>query len=259
MFEIGNSLRDARLRQKLDFPEVEQAVKIRARYLRALEDEEFDVLPAQTYVKGFLRSYAEFLGLDGQLYVDEYNSRFAVDDEHTLVRPRRSTARPRERRHRRLERNVLVGALVAIVAVTVLVFAAWRFGGAPDSETSVANLNERGSAAQAPARAARPTRRPAPVTPAAKPKPPTTTELVARAARDCWLEVHAGSATGRLLFQGTLEEGQRQRFVAKRIWMNVGVPENLRLRLNGKVVRLRTTGTPQVVIVSPSGIRPVTA
>ena len=64
MFEIGNSLREARLRQTLDFPEVEQATKIRGKYLRALEDEQFDILPGQTYVKGFLRTYSEYLGLD---------------------------------------------------------------------------------------------------------------------------------------------------------------------------------------------------
>ena len=90
MFEIGNSLREARLRQGLDFPEIEQGTKIRGKYLRALEDEQFDVLPAQTYVKGFLRSYAEYLGLDGQLYVDEYNSRFVVGEEEPQSRPRRS-------------------------------------------------------------------------------------------------------------------------------------------------------------------------
>src|SRR5436309_1521369 len=59
MFEIGNSLREARLRQHLDFPQVEQATKIRGKYLRALEEEQFEVLPSQTYVKGFLRTYVE--------------------------------------------------------------------------------------------------------------------------------------------------------------------------------------------------------
>jgi hypothetical protein len=59
VFEIGNSLREARLRQGLEFPEIEQATKIRGKYLRSLEEEQFDVLPGQTYVKGFLRSYAE--------------------------------------------------------------------------------------------------------------------------------------------------------------------------------------------------------
>src|SRR5262245_6232753 len=90
MFEIGSSLREARLRQGLDFPEVEQATKIRGKYLRALEDEQFHQLPAQTYVKGFLRSYAEYLGLDGQLYVDEFNSRYVVGEDELPYRPRRS-------------------------------------------------------------------------------------------------------------------------------------------------------------------------
>ncbi len=58
MFDIGSSLREARLRQELDFPELEERTKIRPKYLRALEDERFDILPAPTYVRGFLRSYA---------------------------------------------------------------------------------------------------------------------------------------------------------------------------------------------------------
>ena len=92
MFEIGNSLREARLRQSLELSDVERATKIRPKYLRALEDEQFELLPAQTYVKGFLNTYAEFLGLDGQLYVDEYNSRYVTREEEEPFRPRRSTA-----------------------------------------------------------------------------------------------------------------------------------------------------------------------
>jgi cytoskeletal protein RodZ len=247
MFEIGSSLRDARLRQRLDFPEIEQAVKIRAKYLRALEEEAFETLPAQTYVRGFLRAYAEHLGLDGQLYIDEYNSRFATTDEHTIVRPRRSTARPPQHRHRRMETHVLVIALTAIVAVTVLVFAAWKFGGPSGASTSVANLTDgRGGAA---AKRARPKK---PVVAAAP-----QARLVATAARSgSWLEVHSGTATGPLLFQGTLERGQSQRFAARRIWLNVAVPENLRLQLNGKRLPLRASGTPQVLVVSPSGLVP---
>src|SRR2546430_2996766 len=94
MFEIGNSLREARLRQQLDFPELEQQTKIRAKYLKALEAEDFDVLPAPTYVKGFLRNYADALGLEGQLYVDEYNSRFVTGEEDVPLRPRDYQRRP---------------------------------------------------------------------------------------------------------------------------------------------------------------------
>src|SRR5437660_7055259 len=110
MFEIGNSLREARLRKDLDFPELELGTKIRAKYLRALEDENFDQLPASTYVKGFLRTYADYLGLDGQLYVDEYNVRYASGDDVLERRVRGSSSssrRPRQRQRHRLESRVL--------------------------------------------------------------------------------------------------------------------------------------------------------
>ena len=127
MFEIGNSLREARLRQSLDFPEIEQGTKIRGKYLRALEDEQFDVLPAQTYVKGFLRSYAEYLGLDGQLYVDEYNSRFVVGEEE---HPRRALERPPRRSSRgvQVQSRVVLLTLLGIAAVTALFIVAWTRG-----------------------------------------------------------------------------------------------------------------------------------
>ncbi len=125
MFEIGNSLREARYRQQLELNEVEQATKIRARYLRALEEESFEVLPAQTYVKGFLRTYADYLGLDGQLYVDEYNSRYGVgeDEPREPVVARRSVA---QQRHRRLERRGVLFALAGLGALFALVIAAWN-------------------------------------------------------------------------------------------------------------------------------------
>src|SRR5713226_5090425 len=72
MFEIGSTLREARERQAFELADVERATKIRLRYLAALEEERFERLPGGAYAKGFLRSYAEFLGLEGQLFVDEY-------------------------------------------------------------------------------------------------------------------------------------------------------------------------------------------
>ena len=95
VFEIGNSLREARMRRGIEFAQAEQATKIRGKYLRALEEERFELLPSETYVKGFLRTYADYLGLDGQLYVDEFNSRFVAGRARN--RPRRSSARPQQR------------------------------------------------------------------------------------------------------------------------------------------------------------------
>ena len=69
---IGEVLKRARTRQKVDIRTVEEQTKIRTKYLRALENEEWDVLPGPAYAKGFLRTYAQFLGLDGDALVDEY-------------------------------------------------------------------------------------------------------------------------------------------------------------------------------------------
>src|SRR5207237_10642779 len=120
MFEIGSALREARERRGLSYSQVEEGTKIRARYIRALEDEDFGVLPGSTYSKGFLRAYADYLGLDGHLFIDEFNSRYhdpRNEDEHPIYPPsRRRVARQRR------ETNIVLIALAAIVAIATIVF-----------------------------------------------------------------------------------------------------------------------------------------
>jgi cytoskeleton protein RodZ len=242
VFEIGNSLREARLRQGLEFPELEQATKIRGKYLRALEQEEFEQLPGPTYVKGFLRSYAEYLGLDGQLYLDEYNSRFLVEEEAPF-RPRRSNAGRAQ--HRTIESNVVLLALAGIALVTALVFVAWRFGGSNDKQPIP---NPR--AATGKHKKAAPVRKPR------RPAAPVKAHLLLTATGgDCWLEVHKGSANGKLVYAGTLQAGSRPLdFTARRLWIIAGAPQNLTVKLDGKR-RAFPRGDPSIVLVSPKGIK----
>jgi cytoskeletal protein RodZ len=89
MPDIGATLREARMRQRIDISEIESETKIRAKYLRALENEEWDLLPGPTYVKSFLRTYAEALGLDGKLLIEEYKLRHErlSDVEMQPIRP----------------------------------------------------------------------------------------------------------------------------------------------------------------------------
>src|SRR5580692_8447420 len=72
MPEIGATLREARMRERIDVSEIEAKTKIRAKYLRALENEEWDLLPGPTFVKSFLRTYAQALGLDDKALLEEY-------------------------------------------------------------------------------------------------------------------------------------------------------------------------------------------
>jgi cytoskeletal protein RodZ len=74
--DIGSTLREARMRAHIDISEVETRTKIRARYLRAMENEEWDLLPGPVYVKSFLRTYGDFLGLDSRMLVEDYKRRY---------------------------------------------------------------------------------------------------------------------------------------------------------------------------------------
>ena len=119
MAEIGSTLRETRIRKKIDITTVEDATKIRAKYLRAIENEEWSVLPGPTYVKTFLRTYAQYLGLDAHLLVDEYAARFEEPEELELP------AFAREPRIRtRVERVGPPSRLVAggLIALLILVF-----------------------------------------------------------------------------------------------------------------------------------------
>jgi hypothetical protein len=227
VFDIGTTLRDARTRQGLDFPELEELTKIRPKYLRALEDERFDILPAPTYVRGFLRSYAEALGLEPQPFVDEYNSRFTVLDEDYTIRTRRVPARRVERNGR--ESRIAVVALLGIAIVTALVIAAWRFGG-PSAE-KVPGLAVQGQGQRTATTKGR-------------------VHLVVRAVGGrSWMEVRSGAVGGRLLFGGTLEPGGFKEFRGSRLRLALAEPRNVTVRLNGNLVDL-PAGTAFVVTAS---------
>jgi len=215
VFEIGASLREARTRQGLDFNEMEHRTKVRAKYLRALEDEQFRVLPGHTYIKGFLRTYADALGLDGQLYVDEYNSRFVVGEDDQPVRMRR-VPQARQRKERR-ESRLVVLALASIAVVTALVIAAWKFGAT--DEPQVRGVN-------APAGVASP-----------------TVTVVVRGARGAsYMEVRLGSRAGTPIYRGTLERGQRRAFTRPKLFVSLASPANVEVVVDGKRASVPASG-----------------
>ncbi|MCJ7491089.1 MAG: helix-turn-helix domain-containing protein, partial [Dehalococcoidia bacterium] len=112
MFEIGTTLREARVRRKLTLQQVEEDTKIRVKYLQAMENEDFDVMPGSTYVKGFLRTYSTYLGIDPRIVLDEYNSRRVPGVENE---PFGGTSALRPRTHR--GRNTLV--FVAVLCLLI--------------------------------------------------------------------------------------------------------------------------------------------
>jgi hypothetical protein len=125
MPEIGAMLREARMRAHIDISEIETETKIRAKYLRALENEEWDLLPGPTFVKSFLRTYAEVLGLDAKLIVEEFKLRHERPSEFDL-QPIRATNAGRERR--KVRGPIVPRWAVGMLLVVALVIALYALG-----------------------------------------------------------------------------------------------------------------------------------
>jgi cytoskeleton protein RodZ len=115
--DIGSALKDARRRIGMDVKEAEERTKIRAKYLRALEAEDWEVLPAPAYVRGFLRTYGALLGLDGEHLADEFRRRYEAPG--ATVSPA-SEAVLQERRRAGGARPPSRGPLIAAVAVGIV-------------------------------------------------------------------------------------------------------------------------------------------
>jgi cytoskeletal protein RodZ len=121
---IGDVLKQARTRQGIEIREVEERTKIRTKYLRALESEDWDVLPSPAYAKGFLRTYAQLLGIDADAVVDEYRrqveSRLEPDSPLRIGEPvLEGRRRPGEPPPGRFGPLVLVG-LGVLAAIGIL-------------------------------------------------------------------------------------------------------------------------------------------
>jgi len=205
------------------------------------------MLPGEAYTKGFLRTYAEYLGLNSQLYIDEYNARFfRRDDDAPPLVPHA----PGEKR-RGPGRGILL-ALAAILAVGAAVagLAAWRLGGSSTPKKS------------SPPRSAGTTAAAPPAAPAAKPgtttRPAVATEAVLTsitAARGrCWLLVRAGGPKGTVLYVGILEQGQAKRFrFTTKLWMRMGRPDALDITVAGKAIDKTLPASPANLVLTPSG------
>jgi cytoskeleton protein RodZ len=149
MAEIGATLREARMRARIDVSEIEAQTKIRAKYLRALENEEWGLLPGPTFVKSFLRTYAQALGLDGKALVEEYRLAHEHPSE-AMLEPIVSTpqsrrtgrtqgrSQPRAGAGQRPSRGYMVAVGVIGVVIVVLIVLLLAGGSSPSKPPAAA-------------------------------------------------------------------------------------------------------------------------
>lgn len=178
---LGSTLRQARESRELPLREVEWATKIKAEYLQALEDEEFDKLPPATYARGFLRTYAFYLDLDPEPLIAEYNRIYAGAQEIVSTRP----AVRVPRRPLAVTPAMIAAVALVLVAIGFVIYLKNAFDRYQASRAAV----EPQATAQ-PHFAALPTPSPSPsASPSPSPKVYTGVEVVIRVDAPTWLRV----------------------------------------------------------------------
>ncbi|OFW60553.1 MAG: hypothetical protein A2133_11855 [Actinobacteria bacterium RBG_16_64_13] len=266
MPDIGNSLREARIRKGLSIKDVEAVTKIRTKYLEALEQGDYEILPGSTYVKAFLRSYATFLKVDGDALVEEYRRTHELRREEPGVTrvdvaqpPRsRTVAEKRKRKARRGQRgHALIGAL-AIVVVVLLAWLGSSWGRQDGATLSSDSISSTGSVTSVAGVSSTTTvSDPTAVSSTTASVVVTTGQNVSLVLTvtegSCWLVVREDSNQGAELYAGTLSAGGQKTFdSSKRYWMIVGEPEVLALTVNGRPLSLE--GEAGAFVVTETGV-----
>ena len=213
------------MREAIDIDDVESATKIRAKYLRAMENEEFGLLPGPTFVKTFLRTYAQYLGLDAHLLVQEYRARHEPDGEpgtQPYTSPQRQRSIGGGRRG-----GPWIGALVglALVAMLALLFVLGRTAEQPAGERTATP-----APAQEPAQRER-RRRPRAVA--------RSVSVRIAPAESTYLCVEDGA--GDVVYEGTLAAART--FRGRRLRINLG-RRSASVRVNGRRVRIEPGAEP---------------
>jgi cytoskeletal protein RodZ len=270
MADIGATLREARMRSRVDVSEIEAQTKIRAKYLRALENEEWSLLPGPTFVKSFLRTYAEALGLDGRALVEDYRlhherppdgDRFDHAQQARVASgPNRSAPRghPGERPRRGGSRAYLavVGAVSLVIVLLIVGLLSNHGSSSPSSghtgRTSHSS-NHHATASTRTDRAARQHHSTATAT-----HPTTTVTVALTPAAPVWVCL-IGDNGERLIPGETLQPGTTVEHHATKghFEMKIG-NTSLQLKVNGREMNLGPRDEAIGFTITKAGLTPLT-
>ena len=240
---IGETLREARLRRGLDIADLEDHTKIRAKYLRALENEEWEQLPGPTFVRTFLRTYAEVVGLDPQLLIEEYRVTHEPEEADLAPLTGPPAAAGRERRRPPGPPPRAAVAVVLVVAFVGLLLVLGLTGDDPSDGERAGDSNEGGRAAdtERAGDGATPTERRRARRQRERERTPTARVIVrVTPIEPTYLCLDSGEGTD-VDFEGIIDAARTFRD-----------PETLRLNLGKRSVEMVANGDPVTIPDSPA-------
>lgn len=252
MASLGDTLRHRRAELGRSIADAEEATKIRARLIQALEEGDYAQLPNPAYVRGYITSYANWLELDPAPLLTMYRAESgAVGPTATL--PRRETVVPsREKAHAVPWKPALIVALVLVAIVA----GVWGFGalGRNESEEPLP-IPEEQPATSTPAgasgepSAAAPAEVPTATTEPAPTAQPFTVKVTVSKNGASWLRI---TVDGESAYEGTLVGGQSKEFeVAQEAVILIGRPSAVKVERDGTEVPIPpSAGTPKLTLTA---------
>lgn len=239
---IGDLLRAERERQNLSIKDIERGTSIRSLYIEAIEKGEYKTLPGEVYTKGFIRNYANFLKLDADAAVKQFNEERHPDHpvaESGAQQPLQAepaagkipTSPVPELHHendfvQRVEsshhRQTLIMGVVAVLVV--LAGAYFLLGGEdePQPVKTQPSVTQQASKTSANQQAQQPSEE----------KKATEVKVAVKFTGRCWVSV---KADGKTLFEGTVEKGETKEWTAdQRLDLTAGNAGAVTLSYNGE-------------------------
>ncbi|SEF60150.1 RodZ domain-containing protein [Paenibacillus sp. UNC499MF] len=290
MSELGQRLKQARLEKRMSLEDLQEVTKIRTRYLEAIEEENYKVLPGSFYVRAFIKSYAEAVGLDPNEVLNMYQGTVpAAPPEptvETIRTPRRSSARSTDRLSKWAS-TIMVVSFVLLIAAIVYYFVVMNNKGdssgainEPNRLTDTADPNATAAPSPAPGNGGNTasTNSPAPTpTPSATPTPTPTPPAgaltlvnssgsldnytavggklditVTAAGTQCWYRVDSfPNSNKKMEKQGTLKQGETETFsLTTTAQIRVGAANAAKITVNGQEINVGDASNPKNIKIT---------
>lgn len=241
---LGQLLRQERESRDIPLDRIEEATRIRAAQLRAIEDDRLEALPAEAYARGFVRTYAEYLNLNGDDVVAIFNEQWNRSAHRAEPAPPQTPVSVARSAPTGLF-SLWVGLACLLLAGSAVLYLTGGSGGGHATPPPPTTHAQATSSVTTPTTSA--TQSPPPAQPAG------VRMTVTAAQGSCWLEARRGSASGALLAERTLAPGQAVHLHGRRVWLRLGDPSSVRLRVNGKTLEAAYPAQPINLLVTPHG------